>query len=93
MEQRGPIPQSAGRPETVEKSRLTLIGAGRYVADASDLGWPAGHWPERIALAETDGRTGSPLSVVAHRRAFPEPELLSVTYRSMRGTVVTVHND
>jgi hypothetical protein len=85
-------------PTRFERSDFTE-SQGQLVACASDLGWRAGQWPEKIVV-EPGGDSFSPAqSAVTYYRGHAavhpvEGELLSVTYSTREGhTPILVYND
>lgn len=79
----------------VDRSRLEHTLRHRidhYTAEASELGFPVGQWPQQITVDKQFGNGNSlSISKLNHRA---DGELMSVEYRQLFGCIgITVFND
>lgn len=72
-------------------AHVVSIDAHRLTAEASDLGWPAGYWPDKVAARDDAGK----LHVfTAVHKATKDRQFMGVTYITDDGTVTLfVFND
>ena len=58
-------------PPTLHEGQLFGYPTGALVAEASDLGWPPGHFPEELTLVLSRG-----LRAMYRRAGSPQPEVV-----------------
>ena len=76
--------EAIAKPAAIARAQVTSNGLHRYVAEASDLGWPPGYFPKRL---KTDLGNGQDLTLksLTSEKAFYEQDMGCIG--------VTVFND
>jgi hypothetical protein len=73
----------------ITRDQVREFDTHKYIADASDLGWSPGEWPEWVP---TDIGNGKPF--LAFSWEYRDGDVEWVTYRQALGCIsLNVHND